>query len=120
MHPSIDHPSVADIQPALTNTQLGQLRAALQSIVDEHRRRLQENEDLFGSLVADPSVDVSQREVARRAAAAAFETCQQAYRALQAISDGTYGRCLTCDQPIPFERLEALPLTESCVACPHA
>jgi RNA polymerase-binding transcription factor DksA len=120
MHPSIDHRSPTGARDDLTGAQLGQIRAALQEIVDEHRRRLQENEELFRSLVADPSVDVSERERARRAAATAYETCQDAYRALQAITDGAYGRCLTCGDPIPFERLEALPLTEACVTCPHA
>ena len=117
--PSIDHPTLTGAPGDLTDVQLDLLRTALQAISDEHRRRLQENEELFRSLVADPSVDVSEREVVRQAVAAAFDTCEQADRALQAITDGTYGRCQTCDQPIPFERLEALPLTESCVACPH-
>lgn len=35
-------------------------------------------------------------------------------RALQAIEAGTYGRCEICGQPIPYERLEALPTTTFC------
>lgn len=34
--------------------------------------------------------------------------------ALQAIENGTYGKCLTCQQDIPIERLEALPSTLYC------
>lgn len=119
MHSSVGQPLRAGARD-LTHEQLVQLRSALESIVDEHRRRLQENEELFRSLVADASIDVTEREVARRAAASAFETCQQAYRALQALADGSYGRCLSCSETIPFERLEALPLTECCVACQRA
>jgi DnaK suppressor protein len=37
--------------------------------------------------------------------------------ALKRIDDGTYGLCVTCGQPIPSERLEALPFADQCVAC---
>ncbi|WP_308315087.1 TraR/DksA C4-type zinc finger protein [Bacillus sp. M6-12] len=36
-------------------------------------------------------------------------------RALEAIEKGTYGRCETCGEDIPMERLEALPSTLFCV-----
>ncbi|ANB62117.1 yteA family sporulation protein [Anoxybacteroides amylolyticum] len=36
------------------------------------------------------------------------------HRALQAIKNGTYGRCERCGEPIPYERLEALPTTTFC------
>jgi DnaK suppressor protein len=32
--------------------------------------------------------------------------------ALQRVDNGTYGRCLTCGEPIPDERLEAMPEAE--------
>ena len=35
-------------------------------------------------------------------------------RALQKIEEGTYGVCEECDQPISFERLEAIPYTLRC------
>jgi DnaK suppressor protein len=38
-------------------------------------------------------------------------------RAAQRLVDGTYGRCLRCGEPIPAERLEALPAAETCLAC---
>ncbi|MFD1205693.1 TraR/DksA C4-type zinc finger protein [Sporosarcina contaminans] len=34
--------------------------------------------------------------------------------ALQAIQDGTYGRCEICDEEIPLERLEAIPYATRC------
>ncbi|MFY9614545.1 MAG: TraR/DksA C4-type zinc finger protein [Candidatus Dormiibacterota bacterium] len=37
--------------------------------------------------------------------------------ALVRLDDGTYGQCVTCGQPIPAERLEALPFAEQCVSC---
>ncbi len=38
-------------------------------------------------------------------------------RALQRISDGTYGKCVTCGQPIPEERLEAIPWAARDIKC---
>lgn len=35
--------------------------------------------------------------------------------AAKRMDDGTYGRCVVCGQPIPEERLEALPDTPWCV-----
>ena len=38
-------------------------------------------------------------------------------RAADRVAAGTYGRCLRCGEPIPAERLEALPAAETCLAC---
>ncbi|MCA0753847.1 TraR/DksA C4-type zinc finger protein [Paenibacillus sp. N4] len=35
--------------------------------------------------------------------------------ALNAIDDGSYGTCATCGNPIPFERLDAVPDTIYCI-----
>lgn len=37
--------------------------------------------------------------------------------ALRSLQDGTYGRCLTCGQPIPEQRLEAIPWAVRDVVC---
>jgi RNA polymerase-binding transcription factor DksA len=37
--------------------------------------------------------------------------------ALQRIADGFYGECESCAEPIPAERLAALPYAVRCVAC---
>jgi DnaK suppressor protein len=37
--------------------------------------------------------------------------------ALRRLQHGTYGRCLTCGQPIPERRLEAIPWAVRDVAC---
>ncbi len=37
--------------------------------------------------------------------------------AVTAVEAGTYGRCERCDQPIPDERLEALPAARLCMEC---
>src|SRR5437764_5023863 len=35
--------------------------------------------------------------------------------ALKRIEDGTYGRCIVCQQPIPEKRLSAIPWAARCV-----
>jgi DnaK suppressor protein len=40
--------------------------------------------------------------------------------ALRRLDDGTFGTCLRCGQPIPTERLEALPWAAHCIACQSA
>jgi DnaK suppressor protein len=38
-------------------------------------------------------------------------------QALARIDNGTYGICTNCGQPIPEERLEAIPWASLCVTC---
>jgi RNA polymerase-binding transcription factor DksA len=40
--------------------------------------------------------------------------------ALDRLDQGTYGRCVACQQEIPKERLQALPYARYCVACTRA
>ena len=40
--------------------------------------------------------------------------------ALARIEDGTFGTCERCGNPIPEERLEAIPTATLCVACKQA
>lgn len=37
--------------------------------------------------------------------------------ALQRMEDGSYGRCVTCDEPIAPKRLQALPYATQCITC---
>ncbi|UCC52776.1 MAG: TraR/DksA C4-type zinc finger protein [Anaerolineaceae bacterium] len=45
------------------------------------------------------------------------EHLDQVEAALQAIVEGSYGRCQHCHQPIPLERLQVLPYATMCVSC---
>ena len=38
-------------------------------------------------------------------------------KSLEAIEDGTYGICETCEEPIGIPRLRARPVTSYCIAC---
>ena len=37
--------------------------------------------------------------------------------ALKRITDGLYGSCIECDEPINPDRLSALPYTAKCIKC---
>lgn len=118
MQSFIDKSSRDDVATVLTADQLAQLTAVLAEFRDDQRERLRRAEDLFRVLVADSSVDASERASARRDATSAFAAIQDANRALEEIRNGTYGTCAGCGRAIPFERLEAVPRARTCVACP--
>lgn len=40
--------------------------------------------------------------------------------ALSRLASGTFGRCLSCDEPIPAERLRAEPTAGTCLSCATA
>lgn len=53
----------------------------------------------------------------QRATLATLETrYNNIMRALQKISDGTYGTCTVCNEPIPEDRLTANPAATTCIA----
>ena len=43
------------------------------------------------------------------------ESVDKIETALKAMEEGTYGECKVCHEEIPFERLEAVPTTLTCV-----
>ncbi|MFC7686734.1 TraR/DksA C4-type zinc finger protein [Ureibacillus sp. GCM10028918] len=43
------------------------------------------------------------------------ESIDKIEAALEAMENGTYGECKVCHQEIPFERLEAVPTTLTCI-----
>ena len=45
------------------------------------------------------------------------ETLAQIEIALARITDGTYGTCENCGEPIPKTRLQAIPYARQCVEC---
>jgi DnaK suppressor protein len=38
-------------------------------------------------------------------------------QSLQAISEGTYGICIDCEEPISLKRLETIPWASRCIGC---
>jgi DnaK suppressor protein len=48
---------------------------------------------------------------------AAQRQLEQVQAALRRLHSGDYGCCLSCDEPIPFQRLRVKPETPFCLAC---
>jgi DnaK suppressor protein len=38
-------------------------------------------------------------------------------RSLHAISDGAYGLCIDCEEPVSLKRLESIPWASRCIRC---
>lgn len=98
------------------------LRALLLSGLEERNAQLAHHETALAVLTAYPSGETASRDRAMAVlhahqARAAIEEIEEA---LARMENDRYGSCRSCDRPIPFERLEAIPQARFCIACPPA
>ena len=70
-----------------------------------------------GGDIGDAAHDGTTDELNTQLAALESRELEQVERALMQMRQGRYGKCEVCDQPIPIERLKALPFTPYCVGC---
>jgi RNA polymerase-binding transcription factor DksA len=105
----------------LSGDEVARLRSVLTDALAERRAQVDDSARLAATLGAEGTADgtVLDREVARLVAERARDALADVERALARIDDGTYGMCESCAQPIPYERLEAIPTTPFCVDCPR-
>jgi RNA polymerase-binding transcription factor DksA len=108
-------------------TVLSDNRALLQGLYLELTAELEETSAVasaVGGMDIGDEADVGSRAEAREQqltlAASIRARRDQVGAALQRLDDGTYGRCATCGEAIPAERLEACPWVTECVACKRA
>jgi DnaK suppressor protein len=66
---------------------------------------------------AETGTATFERERTMSLARNARQTIIQVDRALARMDAGTYGLCVGCGQPIPHERLEAIPQAMDCLDC---
>ncbi|MFN2463966.1 MAG: TraR/DksA family transcriptional regulator [Candidatus Dormibacteria bacterium] len=71
----------------------------------------------YGNAVGEAATETSAKERDMALIENLEHVRQHVEGALKRLEDGTYGTCETCAQPIPRERLEALPFAGQCVAC---
>ena len=67
--------------------------------------------------LADHASEMLDREVDESLEENAAQLVQEIDDALRRIDAGTYGTCARCGQPIPEERLDAVPYATLCVTC---
>ena len=82
----------------------------------------------LGTGAAQPGDDLGESEastLAEQQAEAALarlrhrRTLSQIDAALERFDDGSYGTCTGCSNPIPVERLEAMPAASRCLDCQY-
>ena len=71
----------------------------------------------FGKRIGDGTTEAVERLSTTAAAMSISSSLRGIERVLAKLDDGTYGRCDGCGDPIPPERLEARPITATCVRC---
>ncbi len=71
----------------------------------------------FGKRVGDGTSEAVERLSTTAAAESIAASIAEIDRALEKLSDGTYGICDNCGRSIPQARLEARPASALCVEC---
>jgi DnaK suppressor protein len=101
----------------LSERQLPDIRADL----DQQRRfRTEQLEELaVDAAVAMANADQNRLQVTRAIMQAAEAALSEIDAALQRLKEGLYGICERCADPIPWERLEVLPMSRLCTPCQY-
>jgi DnaK suppressor protein len=106
---------------AVEETLRGERAALLQQIADIEARYSGENAaDALTTDEGEPETETTDRERDLSLLENARGLLDQNDRALQKISDGTYGKCANCGKSIEAARLKALPHASLCIACKRA
>jgi DnaK suppressor protein len=98
----------------------------IQQALEEEKEKLQKQLQTFSE--NDPTTDknLDQMDIAQvysdQGISHAMQMSErkqlaQVEAALQAIVNGSYGRCQHCNQPISLDRLQAMPSATMCVSC---
>lgn len=84
-------------------------------------RRLQEERSFrmeqLASLKAGSSSPHRDDSVRRALRIAAANALREIDAALTRMEEGRYGRCVTCSEQLPDERLDVLPMASLCMPC---
>jgi DnaK suppressor protein len=74
----------------------------------------------FGKRIGEGTTQAVERISSTAAARSIAASLAEVERALEKLSEGTYGRCDNCGRPIARERLEAIPWAALCMSCASA
>jgi hypothetical protein len=96
------------------------LRVRLFDGMGAWKAQLAHDSAILELLTANPSEDPTGVDRAMTALHmfSAVEAIEEFTDALVRLENGRYGSCESCGRPIPIERLEAIPQTRFCAACP--
>jgi DnaK suppressor protein len=71
----------------------------------------------FGKRIGDGTTYAVERMTDAYQARTIYSTVAEIDQALVRLDEETYGRCVACGEPIPEERLQAVPWAALCVPC---
>ena len=93
--------------------------SSIRNQLDQQRRfRIEQLQELTADAAeAIATADDPRGQVARVLKLAAESALAEIEGALRRLEQGTYGTCERCTKPIPWERLEVLPMTGLCTPC---
>ena len=108
-----------------------QITLQLRERLEEERGELHKQLDDLGAYhdadgIMDPELDEGFADAGQAAAERSNlltlvrslrDTLRDVDHALARMEEGTYGTCERCRQPIPDERLDALPAARLCIGC---
>lgn len=101
--------------PTPTGPALLDEKARIHASLQEHRRARQDQ--IKALTFNDPNISDLDPGACMRALSTAKLILTEIDQALLRLHDGNYGFCIGCTEPIPAERLEAVPYTRHCVPC---
>ena len=111
----------------MNDAQRQALREQLEEEIASCRQRVESREDNSAPVAPDPALgrltrmeSLNDQGVSQAALGQARERLYQLENALKQIDDPAFGSCRICRQPIPLERLLALPESTLCVRCASA
>ena len=112
-----------DAVPTATGSAAGfehQLPAIRAELDQQRRFRTEQLEELaVDAAESVAAADQNRLQVTRVLTLAAESALSEIDAALQRLVDGSYGICERCAEPIPWERLEVLPMTRLCTPCQY-
>jgi DnaK suppressor protein len=109
----------------LTPDQVAELTAELDRVLQKLERSMRATEEALRPVALDQTavgrlsrIDLLQNQgLTRNLQEREQAKLDQVMAAFQRMEDKSYGLCVQCDAPIPFERLQVFPETPTCTAC---
>lgn len=92
-------------------------QAILDSVATRHDGSTEKSDVTDGPGETEHLSVAEYNELVSRLDAISEQTLKGIDASLARIADGTYGICASCANPIPMERLEALPSAVYCTPC---
>lgn len=107
----------------MTDGQLKELKERLENSLEDLEERIQHREEFsnnnelsqYDNHPGDNATDLFDKERGLAITEFKQEEIDDTRAALQAIEDGTYGKCTVCGREIQYERLEVLPTALTCI-----